>query len=60
MIDLSQIRLVVFDFDGVFSDNRVWTNDRGEEVMARTFGQSHRTVDHLADLLSLDRTSGGR
>jgi YrbI family 3-deoxy-D-manno-octulosonate 8-phosphate phosphatase len=31
---LSEIRLVVFDFDGVFSDNRVWTNDRGEESVA--------------------------
>jgi YrbI family 3-deoxy-D-manno-octulosonate 8-phosphate phosphatase len=32
--DLSAIRFVVFDFDGVFSDNRVWTNDRGEESVA--------------------------
>jgi 3-deoxy-D-manno-octulosonate 8-phosphate phosphatase (KDO 8-P phosphatase) len=31
---LAKIRLVVFDFDGVFSDNRVWTNDRGEESVA--------------------------
>jgi YrbI family 3-deoxy-D-manno-octulosonate 8-phosphate phosphatase len=31
---LAEIRLVVFDFDGVFSDNRVWTNDRGEESVA--------------------------
>jgi 3-deoxy-D-manno-octulosonate 8-phosphate phosphatase (KDO 8-P phosphatase) len=31
---LGEIRLVVFDFDGVFSDNRVWTNDRGEESVA--------------------------
>ena len=34
MIDLEAIRFVVFDFDGVFSDNRVWTNDRGEESVA--------------------------
>ena len=33
---LTEIRLVVFDFDGVFSDNRVWTNDRGEESVACT------------------------
>jgi YrbI family 3-deoxy-D-manno-octulosonate 8-phosphate phosphatase len=33
---LREIRLVVFDFDGVFSDNRVWTNDRGEESVACT------------------------
>jgi 3-deoxy-D-manno-octulosonate 8-phosphate phosphatase (KDO 8-P phosphatase) len=32
--DLSEIRLVVFDFDGVFSDNRVWTNEHGEESVA--------------------------
>jgi 3-deoxy-D-manno-octulosonate 8-phosphate phosphatase (KDO 8-P phosphatase) len=32
--DLGQIRLAVFDFDGVFTDNRVWTNDRGEESVA--------------------------
>jgi len=31
---LGQIRLAVFDFDGVFTDNRVWTNDRGEESVA--------------------------
>jgi len=34
--DLTEIRLVVFDFDGVFSDNRVWTNDHGEESVACT------------------------
>jgi len=32
--DLAQIRFAVFDFDGVFTDNRVWTNDRGEESVA--------------------------
>ena len=25
MTDLSEIRLVLFDFDRVFSDDRVWT-----------------------------------
>ena len=34
MIDLIAVRFAVFDFDGVFSDNRVWTNDRGEESVA--------------------------
>jgi YrbI family 3-deoxy-D-manno-octulosonate 8-phosphate phosphatase len=38
--DLAEIRLVVFDFDGVFSDNRVWTNDRGEESVACTRADS--------------------
>ena len=40
MTDLTEIRLVVFDFDGVFSDNRVWTNDRGEESVACFRGDS--------------------
>ena len=34
MIVLTAVRFAVFDFDGVFSDNRVWTNDRGEESVA--------------------------
>jgi 3-deoxy-D-manno-octulosonate 8-phosphate phosphatase (KDO 8-P phosphatase) len=38
--ELAEIRLVVFDFDGVFSDNRVWTNDRGEESVACFRGDS--------------------
>ena len=40
MTPLHEIRLVVFDFDGVFSDNRVWTNDRGEESVAGFRGDS--------------------
>ena len=31
---LKQVRLVVFDFDGVFTDNRVWVDERGEEWVA--------------------------
>jgi 3-deoxy-D-manno-octulosonate 8-phosphate phosphatase (KDO 8-P phosphatase) len=31
---LAEIRFAVFDFDGVFTDNRVWTNERGEESVA--------------------------
>jgi 3-deoxy-D-manno-octulosonate 8-phosphate phosphatase (KDO 8-P phosphatase) len=38
--ELREIRLVVFDFDGVFSDNRVWTNERGEESVACFRGDS--------------------
>lgn len=34
MTELADLRLVVFDFDGVFTDNRVWTNERGEESVA--------------------------
>jgi 3-deoxy-D-manno-octulosonate 8-phosphate phosphatase (KDO 8-P phosphatase) len=32
--ELRGIGLVVFDFDGVFTDNRVWVNERGEESVA--------------------------
>jgi 3-deoxy-D-manno-octulosonate 8-phosphate phosphatase (KDO 8-P phosphatase) len=31
---LASVRFAVFDFDGVFTDNRVWTNERGEESVA--------------------------
>lgn len=31
MTELASVRFAVFDFDGVFTDNRVWTNDKGEE-----------------------------
>lgn len=35
LADLVQgVRLVVFDFDGVFTDNRVWVDERGEESVA--------------------------
>ena len=40
MTELGGIRLVVFDFDGVFTDNRVWTNERGEESVACWRGDS--------------------
>ena len=31
---LERVRFAVFDFDGVFTDNRVWVNERGEESLA--------------------------
>jgi YrbI family 3-deoxy-D-manno-octulosonate 8-phosphate phosphatase len=34
VLALERIRFAVFDFDGVFTDNRVWTNERGEESVA--------------------------
>ncbi len=37
MIDpavLGALRLAVFDFDGVFTDNRVWVTESGEESVA--------------------------
>jgi len=32
--ELRAVRLVVFDFDGVFTDNRVWVSETGEESVA--------------------------
>ena len=44
---LRRVRLVVFDFDGVFTDNRVWVNERGEETLAfsRSDGLGLRRLD---------------
>jgi 3-deoxy-D-manno-octulosonate 8-phosphate phosphatase (KDO 8-P phosphatase) len=46
---LSRVRLVVFDFDGVFTDNRVWVNERGEEQLAfsRSDGLGLRRLDEV-------------
>ena len=41
MTELAAIRLVVFDFDGVFTDNRVWTNEQGEESIACWRGDAY-------------------
>jgi hypothetical protein len=32
---LERVRFAIFDFDGVFTDNRVWVNERGEESLAQ-------------------------
>jgi YrbI family 3-deoxy-D-manno-octulosonate 8-phosphate phosphatase len=32
--ELRAVRLVVFDFDGVFTDNRVWVSEAGQESVA--------------------------
>ena len=47
---LASVRFAVFDFDGVFTDNRVWTNDRGEESVAcwRGDGLGLRHLDEAA------------
>jgi len=44
---LERVRLAVFDFDGVFTDNRVWVNERGEETLAfsRSDGLGLRRLD---------------
>lgn len=46
---LQRIRLAVFDFDGVFTDNRVWVNERGEESLAfsRSDGLGLRRLDEV-------------
>ena len=46
---LERIRLAIFDFDGVFTDNRVWLNERGEEALAfsRSDGLGLRRLDEV-------------
>ena len=46
---LERVRLAVFDFDGVFTDNRVWVNERGEEMLAfsRSDGLGLRRLDEV-------------
>ena len=46
---LQRLRFAVFDFDGVFTDNRVWVNERGEEAVAfsRSDGLGLRRLDEV-------------
>jgi YrbI family 3-deoxy-D-manno-octulosonate 8-phosphate phosphatase len=46
---LGRVRFAVFDFDGVFTDNRVWVNERGEEALAfsRSDGLGLRRLDEV-------------
>jgi 3-deoxy-D-manno-octulosonate 8-phosphate phosphatase (KDO 8-P phosphatase) len=46
---LADVRLAVFDFDGVFTDNRVWVSERGEESVAcsRSDGLGLRRLDEV-------------
>jgi len=46
---LERVRFVCFDFDGVFTDNRVWVNERGEETLAfsRSDGLGLRRLDEV-------------
>jgi YrbI family 3-deoxy-D-manno-octulosonate 8-phosphate phosphatase len=57
---LRSLRLAVFDFDGVFTDNSVWVNERGEESVrccrADGFGLERlREVGVEAVILSTER-----
>lgn len=33
MIDINQLEAIVFDFDGVLTDNRVYVNENGQEMV---------------------------
>ena len=46
---LERVRFVFFDFDGVFTDNRVWVNERGEEALSfsRSDGLGLRRLDEV-------------
>jgi 3-deoxy-D-manno-octulosonate 8-phosphate phosphatase (KDO 8-P phosphatase) len=46
---LERVRLAVFDFDGVFTDNRVWVGEGGEEMLAfsRSDGLGLRRLDDV-------------
>jgi 3-deoxy-D-manno-octulosonate 8-phosphate phosphatase (KDO 8-P phosphatase) len=47
--ELANVRFAVFDFDGVFTDNRVWVNEQGEEALAfsRSDGLGLRRLDEV-------------
>jgi 3-deoxy-D-manno-octulosonate 8-phosphate phosphatase (KDO 8-P phosphatase) len=46
---LERVRMAIFDFDGVFTDNRVWVNQRGAEALAfsRSDGLGLRRLDEV-------------
>jgi len=65
--ELAEIRFVVFDFDGVFTDNRVWTNEQGEESVACWRGDAHGLrrleevgVEHLIISTEVNLAVGAR
>ena len=56
------VRLIVFDFDGVMTDNRVWVNEHGEEFVAcnRSDGLGLQMLRGLGlDLLVLSTERNG-
>jgi YrbI family 3-deoxy-D-manno-octulosonate 8-phosphate phosphatase len=64
---LTEIELVVFDFDGVFTDNRVWTNEHGEESVACWRGDALGLrrledvgVDHFVLSMEVNAAVGAR
>ena len=57
---LERVRFAVFDFDGVFTDNRVWVNERGEEALAfsRSDGLGLRRLDEVGVSYLIVSTEG--
>ena len=59
---LRRVRLVVFDFDGVFTDNRVWVGENGDEFVSclRSDGFGLRRLDEVGvDYLILSTEAHG-
>jgi 3-deoxy-D-manno-octulosonate 8-phosphate phosphatase (KDO 8-P phosphatase) len=57
---LERVRFAVFDFDGVFTDNRVWVNEQGDETLAfsRSDGLGLRRLEEVGVrplIVSLER-----
>ena len=52
---LERVRFAIFDFDGVFTDNRVWVNERGQEWL--TFSRSDGLGLRRLDMLRARRTA---
>ena len=46
---LERVRLAIFDFDGVFTDNRVWVDEHGTELLAfsRSDGLGLRRLEEV-------------
>jgi 3-deoxy-D-manno-octulosonate 8-phosphate phosphatase (KDO 8-P phosphatase) len=46
---LERVRFAFFDFDGVLTDNRVWVDERGDELLAfsRSDGLGLRRLDQV-------------
>ncbi len=57
---LKECQLLVFDFDGVFTDNNVYINERGEEMVccnrSDTFGlKSLKSLDVKVKIMSTEK-----
>jgi len=50
---LSNFHTIIFDFDGVFTDNKVWTNELGEEMIRCDRGDG-LAIDILRKFIELN------